>query len=676
MMNPGAVAGRAVALRKNLMLEHSHDLEPARASTVAAEIALPASRPPVTAGPGSAVSDTALWQTTADSLQAHVAVLDERGVIVAVNRAWRAFSAQEGHGEDWVGTDYLRVCDASGDADAREVAAALREMLAGRRDYLEREYACHSPSERRWFVLRGWRHDGLCGRRLLLLHEPVTLLRLAEQQLRMQATLLDQTSAAVILADSDLTIVDCNGGVEALYGYRRDEIVGSPVQMILGPGERPVSRRRADRGPVRVRRRARRKDGSQFTAEVRVCRIDREDARPLYASVSFDVTQQEAAQQALVRSRGYLSAITENIGDGLYTLDAAGKVMYMNHAAQEMLGWTLSELQGVPAHLAIHHHACPEEVARGGGCAILQAVRDHQVVRVEDDLFMRNDGEALPVRYTAAPFETEDGTVGCVVVFQDITARKAEARRLEGELEKLTWLNRLQEALRDGRFLLFAQPIIDLRTGAVVQRELLLRMRSSAGDDVGAILAPGRFLPIAEEYGLITDIDRWVVDQAAQIAAGGTMVELNVSARSVTDPAFPDHVRDALLRTGAPAAALVFEITETALISDETAARRFVECLHGLGCGIALDDFGTGYGGFTYLKQLPIDSLKIDIEFVRDLTTNAGSRNVVEAVVGLARGFGLKTVAEGVEDAETQVLLRELGVDFAQGFHIGRPAPL
>ncbi len=123
-------------------------------------------------------------------------------------------------------------------------------------------------------------------------------------------------------------------------------------------------------------------------------------------------------------------------------------------------------------------------------------------------------------------------------------------------------------------------------------------------------------------------------------------------------------------------ATLVFEITETTLISDEAAARAFVEGLHRLGCRIALDDFGTGYGGFTYLKQLPIDYLKIDIEFIRDLRYDPASRRVVEAVVNIARGFGLETVGEGVEDDKTLQLLRTLGVDRAQGYLLGRPTPL
>jgi EAL domain-containing protein (putative c-di-GMP-specific phosphodiesterase class I) len=137
-----------------------------------------------------------------------------------------------------------------------------------------------------------------------------------------------------------------------------------------------------------------------------------------------------------------------------------------------------------------------------------------------------------------------------------------------------------------------------------------------------------------------------------------------------------DHIETALERTGAEPGMLVFEITETALVSDEQAARAFVEGVHRLGCKVALDDFGTGYGGFTYLKQLPIDFLKIDVEFVRDMRTSSASRNVVQAIVNLAAGFGLTTVGEGVEDAETLALLRDLGVDYAQGFHIGSPGRL
>jgi EAL domain-containing protein (putative c-di-GMP-specific phosphodiesterase class I) len=243
---------------------------------------------------------------------------------------------------------------------------------------------------------------------------------------------------------------------------------------------------------------------------------------------------------------------------------------------------------------------------------------------------------------------------------------------MESDVNTLSWISRIQDALAEDRFMLYAQPIIDLSSGKVVQRELLLRMRERSGE----IVPPGSYLPIAEQYGLIGDIDRWVIERATEIAVAGGAVELNVSAYSIADPTLLDDIERALKRTGADPTSLVFEITETALIADVAAGKAFADRLHQLGCKLALDDFGTGYGGFTYLKQFPVDFLKIDIEFVRDLPTNPASRHVVEAVVVLAHAFGLKTVGEGVEDVQTLGLLRELGVDFAQGYHIAMPRPL
>jgi len=308
---------------------------------------------------------------------------------------------------------------------------------------------------------------------------------------------------------------------------------------------------------------------------------------------------------------------------------------------------------------------------------MLHARRDGKLVRVESDTFICHDGSRLPVAYTVSPFATVDGIEGCVVVFEDITQRQATAKRVERDLEKLAWLERIQEALTEDRFVLYSQPIIDLQTGEIVQRELLIRMRDApAADKPARLIGPGEFLPVAEEFGLITEIDRWVIDRGIEIAATGLAVELNVSGRSISSPGLVDHIEHAIQRTGADPNQIVFEITETALVSDEPAARGLVESLHALGCKVALDDFGTGYGGFTYVKQLPVDFLKIDIEFVRDVRTNSASRHVIQSIVSLAAGFGLKTVGEGVEDEASLHLVRELGVDYGQGFHIGRPAPL
>jgi EAL domain-containing protein (putative c-di-GMP-specific phosphodiesterase class I) len=306
------------------------------------------------------------------------------------------------------------------------------------------------------------------------------------------------------------------------------------------------------------------------------------------------------------------------------------------------------------------------------GSPIAQVRVHGRTVRESDDVFVRRDGSTLPVAYTAAPFETDEGVEGCVVVFADITERKARETVLQQEADTLGWIGRIQDALMEDRFVLYAQPIVDLASGKTVQRELLLRLQ----EDDGSVVAPGAFLDVAERYGLISDIDRWVVERGAEIAAGGQPVEVNISARSIGDPAMLEHIEQCLDRSAVDPRLLVFEITETAIADDAETAQAFAEQLRRLGCKLALDDFGTGFGGLTYLKNLPLDFLKIDIEFVRDLTTNPRSRHVVQAVIALARDFELQTVAEGVEDGETLDLLAQLGVDFAQGYFIARPAPL
>jgi EAL domain-containing protein (putative c-di-GMP-specific phosphodiesterase class I) len=192
----------------------------------------------------------------------------------------------------------------------------------------------------------------------------------------------------------------------------------------------------------------------------------------------------------------------------------------------------------------------------------------------------------------------------------------------------------------------------------------------------GEIVPPGSFLPAAEKYGLIAEIDQWVIRQAVRLAATGRRVEVNLSAESIATGDLLSVIRRGLSESGANPANVIFEITETAVMTDIEAGEAFARGLAEIGCEIALDDFGTGFGSFTYLKKLPIKYLKIDTEFVRDLVTNPANQHVVNAIVNLAQGFGQQTIAEGVEDAQTLNLLRDYGVDFAQGFHIGRPAPI
>lgn len=239
---------------------------------------------------------------------------------------------------------------------------------------------------------------------------------------------------------------------------------------------------------------------------------------------------------------------------------------------------------------------------------------------------------------------------------------------------RFRWLDRVRHALEHNQFTLVAEPILDLDRGEITGCELLLRMRHD-----GHLVEPVEFLTIAERHGLGSTIDRYVIEHAMELVAAtprpdGFRWEVNLSADSLTDPEIPGLIERSLARTGISPDVLVFEITETAAITNMEQALAFAERLRDIGCRFALDDFGAGYGSFYYLKHLPFAYLKIDGEFIRDLATSPTDRAIVRAIVGAARELGKQTIAEYVGDDATLALLRRFGVDHAQGHHIGRAA--
>jgi len=371
------------------------------------------------------------------------------------------------------------------------------------------------------------------------------------------------------------------------------------------------------------------------------------------------------------RNEEFRSVVMENMAEGLYALDVKGRVTYVNAAASKMLRWAPEELLGKLMHETIHFQKSDGTPVPASECPMLKVNSTGQSVRVTSDAFTRKDGSIFPTAYSSTPLCNDASIEGVVVVFRDITEEHTELGRVQRDLAALSWLGRIRDALDEDRMVLYSQPIIPAGEG-VPSEELLLRMISRTGE----VIPPGTFLPVAEKYGLITEIDRWVVVQAIRLAASGRRVEANLSAASVGSLDILPMIEDELIATGADPANVTFEITETSLMRDIEAGEQFTKALAELGCGVALDDFGTGYGSFTYLKRLSIRYLKIDIDFVRELLTSEANRALVRAIVGVAKAFNLQTVAEGVEDQETWDFLRQEGVDFGQGFHLGRPAPI
>ncbi len=246
-------------------------------------------------------------------------------------------------------------------------------------------------------------------------------------------------------------------------------------------------------------------------------------------------------------------------------------------------------------------------------------------------------------------------------------------------------LNQLTCALKEDRLLLYAQPIVPARQGSEGQSdapsffEILLRMRNKRGD----LFSAGAFLPLAERYGLSVKLDRWVIQESFRrlscsesIVTGGAEYALNLSGHSIDDHRLLDFIVDQLRETGLPPERVCFEITETAAISDIDSAKTFIRVLKEIGCKFALDDFGSGHSSFLYLRDLEVDYLKIEGHLVRDITRDPVSHAFVRSIGDIGKIMGKRTIAEHVESDDVLDAIMEIGIDFAQGYLVGRPEPL
>jgi len=341
------------------------------------------------------------------------------------------------------------------------------------------------------------------------------------------------------------------------------------------------------------------------------------------------------------------------VQDLLCTAGADGYFKSLNAAWERVLGWSRSELMARPYVEFVH----PDDVERTASEAARIDEVDRELVAFENR-FRTRDGDYRWLHWTART----DGETWFSVAF-DVTDRKlAEAE--------------LREAITQDRLLAYSQPIIDQRSGTVVQEELLVRLRTNGVGPVHKVLPPAAFLPAAERSGLIRNIDLWMTIRALELAAHGRNVEVNLSGASIADASLMAELAERLGDAGVTARRLVFEITETAAFENVDAAHDLAERLGRLGCMIALDDFGTGFGSLTHLRRLPVHMIKIDASFVRGLRDHPEDQALVRGLATIARELGMQTVAEGVEDTATFNLLREYGIDRIQGYLIGRPAPI
>jgi diguanylate cyclase (GGDEF)-like protein/PAS domain S-box-containing protein len=256
------------------------------------------------------------------------------------------------------------------------------------------------------------------------------------------------------------------------------------------------------------------------------------------------------------------------------------------------------------------------------------------------------------------------------------SAREEASARHSGEIH---WLQKLQGALRDNKFELYYQPIVHARAGGShgPALEVFVRLEADSASP------PTEFIRAAERYRLMPLVDRWVV-QAVLAALGrgglrlptGRSVAINIAGQTLADSTFLEFVVECFDHTGANPADICFEVTESSVVANLDHARRFIEVLHGMGCEFALDDFGSGISSFSTLRTLPMDYLKIDGSFINNLAADTVNQAMVAAMIELSRSLNFRIVAEQVESQESLETVTGMGIDFVQGFVIGRPQPL
>jgi PAS domain S-box-containing protein len=485
--------------------------------------------------------------------------------------------------------------------------------------------------------------------------------RQAETEAVAEAAGLD----AVLMVGGDGRVVSCN---ELAYRVlRRDEleIVGKPVANLLdgGLGDRgfeellaaaePVS------GPLSLEVNAYDTHGVGFPVEVAIG--PRKGSTGLRTLVVRDISERRRREEENRR----LAAIIRSSEDAVLTKDLTGVITSWNRGAEQLYGYTAAEAVGRHVSELI----IPPD-RRGEAKRVIGEVSSGEAISFETQRITKT-GTVMDVSLRAFPIRGVSGEVTAVcTVGHDVSERRRRERAEARDTEARLWRKRLRAALSNGDLLFHGQPIIALASGAVHHHELLVRMCLDE-----EMVPPGSFLPYAEETELIRDLDLWAVEQGMRLGAQ-TPVAINLSARSLGSRGLLSAIERRLDEDRVDPGNLTFEITETAAAENMQGANELVGELTEMGCAVALDDFGTGYGSFTYLRHLPVTQLKIDIEFIRGIGSDAADRRVVESMVAVARNFEMSTVAEGVEDEESLELLAALGVDFAQGYHVGKPRPL
>lgn len=552
----------------------------------------------------------------------------------------------------------------------------------------------------------------------------------AEFELKKLGAVIEQTGNIIFITDNSGRIEYVNRSFEEATGYSRGEIIGqSPCVFISGKGEckdhvklwNVMSAPGGWQGTLQKFR----KDGTRFWTKGVISPVMNDDGETThYFSVFEDITDKKASSEKLVyltnhdpvtglvnrshfidtlnaslgqrASSGTLllldidqfKFISDSYGHGMGDefLRRAAKLIQLNlryfssrfqkKGQGEIL---LSRLSGdefavfLPNACRIEAAEVAEHIRKAFEGFYQSDIHCHMTVSIGVALYPEHGGSAtdLLTKADAAMYRAKDKGRNRFHLYSP------EEREIEQMHTRLKWKERILAALKEDRFEPWFQPIMGVFDNRVTHYEALARMKEADG----SIVLPGPFIDIAERFGLVGAISRAIFSKAfdaqGKLRAAGRQVRfcLNVSGKELGDHDLLEFIKKGIYEKGLCPEDLVFEITETASINDMDSAISFISSLKEMGCRVSLDDFGIGYTSFLYLREMQVDYVKIAGSFVKSLDRNLNDQLFVKAISEVAKGMGIKIIAEFVESQEILGLLHKFGVDYAQGYLIGMPAP-
>nr|WP_236748861.1 EAL domain-containing protein [Acidovorax carolinensis] len=550
--------------------------------------------------------------------------------------------------------------------------------------------------------------------------------QLSDKRIRHQASLLDKAQDAIIVRDLEHRIVYWNKSAERLYGWSQLQALGQSIETLLY--DDPTQFRRAtqtvlEQGEWTGEIVQRHRDGSPIDVEGRWTLV-KDDAGEGHSvlAINTDIRERKATEREIQRLAFY-DALTglpnrmllmDRMGQALASAQRrqqGGALLFIDLDNFKTLNDTLGHDQGdlLLQQVAQRLSSCVrsvDTVARLGGdefVVMLEELSQNPEELARDALGVGEKILAmLAVPYALkgyqyrstpsigiAPFEGDQTSVGELLkqadlaMYQAKTAGRNTLRFFNPEMQSVVTARAaleedLRSALVQDEFLLHYQPQIN-QTGQCVGVEALVRWAHPQR----GMVSPAQFIPLAEETGLIFPLGRWVLHHACTLLArwqdepqlAHLTMAVNVSSRQFRHASFVDDVARVLAITGAPSGKLKLELTESLLVEDMETTIATMAALRSYGVGFSLDDFGTGYSSLSYLKRMPLDQLKIDQSFVRDLLTDPNDAAIVDTIIALSRSLGLEVIAEGVETPEQRDLLARAGCHLYQGYLFSRPLP-